>query len=106
MGIYVFSTNAMYIYRENIWNNILYSFLHNGNNSNNRCYIMGRKTVTRLIKVLIYTVILVFINCVFYFDSCLIEYYSLYRGIIYSICTGILVLLLIDIKFNNYEKKK
>ena len=106
MGIYVFSSNAMYIYRKDIWNNILCSFLHNGVNINNRCYIMGRKTTTRLIKVLIYTIILVFINCVFYFDSCLIEYHSLYRAIIYSICTGILVLLLIDIKFNNYEKKK
>ena len=81
-----------------MWDNILCSFLHNGININNRCYIMGRKTITRLIKVLIYTIILVFINCVFYFDSCLIEYYSLYRAIIYSICTGILVLLLIDIR--------
>ena len=98
MGIYVFNRNAMYIYRANMWNNILCSFLHNGINSNNRYYVMGRKTITRLIKVLIYTIILVFINCVFYFDSCLIEYYSLYRAIIYSICTGILVLLLIDIR--------
>ena len=81
-----------------MWNNILRRFLHNDINTNNRYYVMGRKTITRLISLLINTIILFLIVGVFYFDSCIIGNYSLYRAIIYSICTGIFILLLIDMR--------